>query len=346
MMRRTGWVVLIIFLFFRSSGFCQHDSKKVNEIPGTFCVSPMEYKLYTMINEYRSRYDLPPIPLSKSLSFVASVHSKDLAVNHPDKGPCNSHSWSAKGYWKPFCYPRDENKKNSVWDKPKELTKYQGKGYEIVYWENTATVIDSIITFWKSMDYFNSFLMNTGKWNGKKWNAIGISIFENYATAWFGELADPDGIPVICGAVSEQNMVKDEGFRKDVSLKEKTKTTPSKKEVKGLGPKVLKNQKTELPESVLPTHKVKEKTADSLVQPEILRNPTGRYYIIVKSQAPKAELISTLKELKDKGYADAKLLGKEKKFRVSVQDYLSKQKADSALREIRKTMKDAWILKF
>jgi len=30
-------------------------------------------------------------------------------------------------FLEPFCYPKDENKKNSVWDKPRELTKYLQK---------------------------------------------------------------------------------------------------------------------------------------------------------------------------------------------------------------------------
>src|ERR1035437_4272893 len=131
---------LLLFLFacMFLPGFSQVPGK---EIPVTYCISPMEYKLYKMINDYRRRYDLPAIPLSKSLSYVASTHVKDLFNNHPDQDPCNAHSWSDKGPWKPFCYPRDEKKNNTVWDKPKELTNYKGKGYELVYWENNEAVI-------------------------------------------------------------------------------------------------------------------------------------------------------------------------------------------------------------
>jgi len=30
---------------------------------------------------------------------------------------------------------------------------------------------------------------------GKQWNAIGIAVSENYACAWFGEVADPKELP-------------------------------------------------------------------------------------------------------------------------------------------------------
>jgi len=179
----------------------QQPVKSPNLIPEDFCISQAEMQLYRMINDYRKRYALPPIPLSKSLSYVAASHLKDLFFNHPDQEPCNSYSWSDKGPWKAFCYPADENKKNSVWDKPREFTPYKGKGYEIIYWENSNAIPDSIIAIWKSIDYVKNYLLNTGKWQGKKWNSIGIGIYENYACAWFGELADPAGPVLSCGNI-------------------------------------------------------------------------------------------------------------------------------------------------
>lgn len=315
-MRYARKILLIIILMLQIPAFCQHKGNTGKEVPSSYCISPMEFKLYTMINDYRARYDLPPIPLSKSLCYVASMHAKDLFLNHPDQNSqCNSHSWSAKGFWKPFCYPRDESKKSSVWDKPKELTRYKGKGYEIVYWENNVTVIDSIIAFWKSMDYFNSFLMNTGKWKGKQWNAIGISIYENYAAAWFGEIPDQEPVPVICGTVPVPDPVKK--IVAPVVIKD-----PDKKDA-----------------AVIKPHEPQAK-------PEVLKVPSGRYYLVVRSQSPRTEMVKALEDLKSQGYQEAKLLEKDHKLRLSVQDYKEKSSADSALREIKKTMKDAWMLKF
>jgi hypothetical protein len=303
----------------------QMPENAAKPVPDSFCISSMEYKLYNMINAYRQRYDLPSIPLSKSLCFVASTHVNDLFFHHPDQGSCNAHSWSDQGSWKPFCYPRDENKKNSVWDKPKELTPYRAKGFEIVYWENNAVVIDSIIAFWKSMDYFNSFLMNTGKWQGKKWNAIGIGLHENYACAWFGELTDPEGEPFICGQESKKTVLPPK--EKPAQTKEKK---PEKKEAEKKVPSELKK---------------KEKLTEPKVNNE---NPVpGKeyYYIIVKGIAPEKELQQFLKDLRSKGYSTSRLIEKNGKQRVSIMEFPDKSKADSALRQVKKTWVDAWLLK-
>ncbi len=300
-------VILILWILVGSAvSDAQQVAKTGREIPSGFCISLMEYKLYKMINDYRASYDLPAIPVSRSLSFVAETHVKDLYFNHPDAEPCNFHSWSDKGTWKPFCYPRDENKKNSVWDKPKELTNYKGKGYEIVYWENNAVIIDSIIAFWKSIPYFNSFLTNTGRWQGKKWNAIGIGIYENYACAWFGELADTEEPPFVCGQHPESQK-------------------PADKVIPPPSPGSQKPEPTPL---------------------QVSKPSGGTFYIIVKSQHPMGEMKSALEDLKSQGYRDAKILEKEDKVRLSIMEFKVKASADSALREIRKNYKDAWILKY
>jgi hypothetical protein len=55
-----------------------------------------ERRLYNEIMDYRKSKNLPSIPLSKSLTYVAQMHSRDLAQNNPDQGKCNLHSWSKK----------------------------------------------------------------------------------------------------------------------------------------------------------------------------------------------------------------------------------------------------------
>jgi hypothetical protein len=280
--------------------------KQVIDVPANFCISESEWKLYRMINEYRRQYDLPAIQLSKSLCFVAATHAKDLYLHHAENSPCNFHSWSDKGPWKPFCYPADENKKNSVWDKPRELSKYNNKGYEIVYWENSDVVIDSIINFWKSMEYFNSFLMNTGKWQGKTWNAIGISIYENYALAWFGEVPDPAGVPDICGQAPVKPPVK-----KDST----TKVKP-----------------TQIPAPVV-------------VAPQSSPLVAGKYYIIVKSQITLDVANKLVIDLNAKGYKDARVLSNDNKIRVSIYEATDRAEATSLLSEAKKSFKDAWLFK-
>ncbi|MCK9219835.1 MAG: CAP domain-containing protein [Bacteroidales bacterium] len=204
--------------------------KQGKSVPQEFCISAAEQKLYELVNLYRKKQNLAPLPLSKSLCYVASLHMKDLFFHHPDQGECNSHSWSDKGSWKPFCYPGDESKKSSVWDKPRELTTYPGKGYEIVYWENNPVEIDTVLKVWKTEPYFNSFLTNSGKWLGKKWNAIGISLYENYACAWFGEVSDAEGKPVVCG-VANLVPVLDPAEKKDLKINDSIPKLPINYEI-------------------------------------------------------------------------------------------------------------------
>jgi cell division septation protein DedD len=316
MMSRTFIYPLFILLFATVVATGQNlPVKQVMDVPQGFCLSEAEWRLYQMINEYRRQYDLPPIPLSTSLSFVARTHVKDLFLNHPDQDPCNSHSWSDKGPWKPFCYPADENKKGSVWDKPKELSKYNSKGYEIVYWENSAVLIDSVISFWKSIDYFNSFLMNTGKWQGKRWNAIGIGIWENYAVAWFGEVPDPEGVPYVCG-------------------KEPVKSPPATDTAKPLHDtaKVAVPAKPE----------VKKPVQQPPAQPAA-QSP-GKYYVVVKSQLSLEASDKLADTLRAQGFPDAKVLRSGGKIRVVIFEALNRDQANQRLTEAKKLYKDAWIL--
>ncbi|MEI6455641.1 MAG: hypothetical protein WCO93_05080 [bacterium] len=281
-------------------------------------------KLYKMINDYRRRFDLPSIPLSRSLCFVASSHVKDLYFNKPDEAPCNFHSWSDKGPWKPFCYPKDENKKNSVWDKPKEFTSYKGKGYEIVYWENSSAIIDSIMTFWKSVDYFKTFLMNTGKWQGKTWNAIGIGIYENYACAWFGEVPDTEAAPSVYGLKAEVRPA-------ETDRKEPAGAPVAGGVAKQPAPKT-KGKSDSLSKSVL-------------VKPERIDGLNTKVYVIVKSQIPLSEARHLLDGIKAKGFPDAKIIQFGNKIRISVYESISKTEAEAKLSEVKKVYKDAWLLK-
>ena len=58
-------------------------------------ISEQEQQLYNLIMEYRAQKKLPSIPLSKSLTFVAQTHARDLGDNRPDEKKCNMHG----GLW-------------------------------------------------------------------------------------------------------------------------------------------------------------------------------------------------------------------------------------------------------
>ncbi len=311
-------------------------------VPVNFCISSDEKELFRMINEYRAINNLPPIPLSKSLSHVAALHVRDLFFHHPDQGACNFHSWSDKGFWTPFCYPKDETKKISVWDKPRELTKYPSRGFEIVYWENNPLVRDTIIMVWKTEEYFNSFLLNTGKWQGKTWNAIGIAVYENYACAWFGEVPDPEGEPYVCGN-KPVKPVQD-------TVKPVVKPAP-KPAVKPKKPKSVKT--TGMKADSLagkPADTLAVRSGDSTTNPQ--KNVplpkdslSGTYCIIIKTNLSRTAADQLVLTLQSGGYPQAMAMEKEGKFRVSVFESADKPTVMAKLKEVKKRNKDAWLLK-
>lgn len=160
-------------------------------------VSKNEYKLYKLINQYRASKNLPAIPLSKSLTYVAQVHCKDLVENQPDKGKCNMHSWSNKGNWEGCCYTSDHKKASCMWNKPSELTNYPSSGFEISHWSSyqsgDGVPAEQALQSWKSSNGHNNVIINRSVWKNKEWKAIGIGIHKNYACVWFGLSEDPAG---------------------------------------------------------------------------------------------------------------------------------------------------------
>jgi hypothetical protein len=306
-------MILIALMSFPQSAGCQKPVKQGPPVPSSFCIDTVSMNLYMKVNSYRRQKGLAPIPLSKSLSYVATLHARDLYLHHPDRGPCNFHSWSDKGAWNPFCYPADESKKATVWDKPRELTRYPSKAFEIVYWENNPLEEDTVFMVWKSEVYFRTFLLNSGKWQGKSWNAIGIAVFENYACAWFGEAADPEGEATLCGM---KNTGKESGTPPPSSAVKRAKTEP------------LKNDSSPALKTI---------GRDSL---------PARYYIIVRTNLPRDAAEKLAGSLRNGAYPGAKVLDADGKIRVSVFDTQDKPAATAKLREVKQSVyKDAWLLK-
>lgn len=153
-------------------------------------LSSEEQKLYDIIMEYRKANDLPVIPLSKSLTTVAKTHVKDLMTNSPNQGTCNLHSWSDKGNWTPCCYTGDHKRLRCVLNKPRELTPYQAKAYEIAFWSSSNVTAIGALKGWKKSKGHNSVIINEDNWHNNNWKAIGIGIFGNYAVVWFGGVLD------------------------------------------------------------------------------------------------------------------------------------------------------------
>jgi hypothetical protein len=167
--------------------------KTAAKLPANPCetvLSTNEERLYRLLMEYRGSKGLPPIPLSRSLSFVAKTHVRDLQA-HPPAGNCNFHSWSDAGPWTACCYTGDHARAQCMWDKPRELTEYPGNGYEIASGSSGQNTAESALAGWQSSPLHNAVIVNTGTWARVKWGAVGIGIYGSYAVVWFGVEPDP-----------------------------------------------------------------------------------------------------------------------------------------------------------
>jgi hypothetical protein len=186
--------LIVLFVFISGLSFSQLPVVSDYQ---RHCVNDEERKLYNLIMSYRSEHQLPAIEFSKSLSYVARVHAIDLTQYRPDFGGCNPHSWSDKGNWKPCCYAQDENRIACMNQKPKELTGYKSKAWEVVYFGGEAATAGDAFGLWKEIALMNDYLLNSGKWT-KQWASIGVGIYGEYACVWFGEGADQAGLAINC----------------------------------------------------------------------------------------------------------------------------------------------------
>jgi hypothetical protein len=153
-----------------------------------------EYKLYTLIMDYRADLNLSIIPLSTSLCYVAQQHVFDLEENNPISANCNLHSWSDKGSWSECCYTSDHAQASCMWDKPRELTDYTGNGYEIAFAHSAIATPEAALNGWKNSAGHNNVIINADIWN-TEWKAIGIGIRGKFAVVWFGHEDDMAGPP-------------------------------------------------------------------------------------------------------------------------------------------------------
>ncbi|MCS7004100.1 MAG: CAP domain-containing protein [Cytophagales bacterium] len=161
-------------------------------------LSVAELELVEKIQTYRISKGLKPIPLSASLTVVAQQHARDLQQHKPDQGNCNTHSWSANGKWSACCYTADHARASCMWKKPSELTSYSGKGYEIAYYYSLGATPEKALQGWKNSPRHNSLLINNDVWQNVEWRAMGVGIYGNYATVWFGIEKDKNGPPPPC----------------------------------------------------------------------------------------------------------------------------------------------------
>ncbi len=187
----------IITSFFVIAINCQLTFSQYIDF-NNYCISNDEIQLFEQINQLRADYDKSSLQLSASLSFVAKTHVEDLLKNHPDTSICGLSSWSDKGTWKACCYNNYVLDEDCMWDKPKQLTSYSYRGYELVtYFEDDFT-IDSIINIWSGTREVLDMILTQGNYTSKKWACMGVGINGDYVSIWFGQRNDPQKKPNIC----------------------------------------------------------------------------------------------------------------------------------------------------
>ena len=155
-------------------------------------ISADEKELAKQINAYRKEKGLVEIPISKSLTFVAQTHCKDLFKYEKEiKQGCNAHSWSKHGKWTPVNYYPDHRNGQGMWDKPRELTSYKGNGYEIEC-DGISSPAEAL-KLWKSSPAHNAVIIQSGIWKKMDWQSMGVGMYNGFAVIWFGLETDPAG---------------------------------------------------------------------------------------------------------------------------------------------------------
>jgi hypothetical protein len=195
--------LLLLSGYFVLYGQHAIKSDKDKKILPVICITRAERSLYDLINKYRASVRLPDVPLSSSLTYVAQMHARDMADNVVTDNLCNLHSWSDKGDWTACCYTSDHKKAECMWEKPMELTNYQGYGYEIGYWndfhyEDKSLIANDALEGWKESKGHKEVIINRGMWKKMSWKAMGVGIYKGYVYVWFGEDKDKEKYPGIC----------------------------------------------------------------------------------------------------------------------------------------------------
>ena len=194
---RKGSLAIFVSLCIFLNGFSSKLSAQ-NKVPDDFCISLEEKKLFERINTLLGEYDKKPVKLSASLSYVAKLHVADLINNHPDTSVCNLSSWSDQGDWTPCCHNQYVPQQDCMWDKPKELTTYPYRGYELVGFYEDEFTVDSVIGLWSQSKQVLDMLLAQGNFSEKKWICMGVGINEHYVSLWFGQRPDKVKIPLVC----------------------------------------------------------------------------------------------------------------------------------------------------
>lgn len=187
--------VLLIIVFFVWEGL---SAQTTNKIPDDFCISADDNKLLESINQFLVENGKKDLDYSISLSYVAKLHVNDLLQNHPDTSVCNLSSWSNKGEWTDCCYQKYVPNQDCMWEKPKELTSFKYRGYEMAFYFEEDFNSDTVMQLLLSSNAAIDMLLTKGDYSKKNWVCMGVALNNKYASIWFAQRADNAGKPKLC----------------------------------------------------------------------------------------------------------------------------------------------------
>jgi hypothetical protein len=168
------------------------------KVPKDFCISEDENRLFESINLFIVENGGKSLSLSKSLSYVARTHINDLSQNRPDTSVCNLSSWSDKGNWTACCYNPYILDPDCMWDKPKQITEFRYRGYELALYFEEEFNSDTVMLMLYSSKFALDMLLTKGEYSSKKWDCMGVGINNNYSSIWFAQRPDNAGKPKVC----------------------------------------------------------------------------------------------------------------------------------------------------
>jgi hypothetical protein len=166
-------------------------------------LTPNDEALGQAVNAYRASRNLHSIPVTVSLTEVAQLHARDLAIYRPHEHidpisglGCTLRSWSDNGIWTPVCYVPDHRNAEGMWNKPHEITVYTGIGFELVAGPFVSSPPQAV-NLWSGSSPHNDMLLNQGIWATATWMAMGVGFYEGYASVWFGQSSDSQGLATL-----------------------------------------------------------------------------------------------------------------------------------------------------
>lgn len=313
---KTAFIFGLLCLFV--STFSTASAQQIS-IPEDVCVNGFEQQLYALIDTYRGENEAHSISLSKKLTFVAKLHARDLYHNRIDKDSCSMQSWSDKGFWNACCFSeRDNSKQSCMWDKPKEITGYEGKGYEVIY--NGGSEPKRIMELWKGSSFYSDILKNSGRYADKDWVAVGIGQYKNVTVVWFGEVEDDQKDVKSCS-----------GSEPEYDLK--TGTTKSSGSDNG------SNDVTTL------TGDNENTDADAGNSSSNTGLENGKFYLIYGSYSTEEYANAAVRQLSGQ-FPQARVIttNDSDRYRIALYEYNTKEEAREGQNKLDYTYVGAWVL--